>query len=80
MGASPVVMFTGIRGAVCYSNILDASLVLFIADRFSTVQVSDKFNVTRKARVCTRMRLCVHACTCVYEPVHACISVHTRVA
>ena len=34
-GAAPVVMFTGIMDAVHYADILDASLVPFIADRFS---------------------------------------------
>ena len=34
-GAVPVVMITGIMDAVCYADILDASLVLFIADHFS---------------------------------------------
>ena len=34
-GAAPVVMFTGIMDAVCYVDILDVSLVPFIADRFS---------------------------------------------
>ena len=34
-GAAPVVMFTGIMDAVRYADILDASLVPFIADRFS---------------------------------------------
>jgi len=33
--AAPIVMFSGIMDAVCYGDILDASLVPFIANRFS---------------------------------------------